>query len=218
MMIGTLAGTVLLAPLTLAANDPTQAPPAAMLRYPDVGARDIVFTFGGDLWLVDKTGGVARPLTSARGPESTPKFSPDGTRVAFVGGYEGNRDIHVIPVGGGEPFRVTHHPSAENLNDWTGDVLLFTTGELGGLTRQARPFRVPAAGGMPEALPVPYGANATIDRSGEWLAYTPHAIDTRTWKRYRGGMATDIWLYNLKSGQSRRVTDHEGIDLSLIHI
>ena len=216
MKPGMLAVSALLAPLAAAgtptANDPTQAPPAAMLRYPDVGPKDIVFTFGGDLWLVDKAGGLARPLTSARGPESTPKFSPDGTRIAFVGGYEGNRDIHVIPVGGGEPSRVTHHPSAENLNDWNGDALLFTTNELGGLTRQARPFRVPATGGLPEALPVPYGANATIDRTGEWLAYTPHSIDTRTWKRYRGGMATDIWLYNLKSGESRRVTDHEGID------
>jgi tricorn protease-like protein len=43
----------------------TQSPPAAMLRYPDLGPTDIVFTFANDLWLVDKNGGVARPLTSA---------------------------------------------------------------------------------------------------------------------------------------------------------
>jgi tricorn protease len=195
-----------------AVTDPTQAPSAAMLRYPDVGPRDIVFTFGGDLWLVDKSGGTARPLTSARGPESTPKFSNDGTRVAFVGGYEGNRDLHVLPVGGGEPQRVTHHPSTEGLCDWNGDALVFTTNALGGLTRQSRLFQVDAEGGMPRALPVPYGANGTVDRTGTWLAYTPHSIDTRTWKRYRGGMATDIWLYNLASGESRRITNHEGID------
>jgi tricorn protease len=195
-----------------ATRDLTQAPPASMLRSPDIGPKDIVFGFAGDLWLVDKRGGTARPLTNARGPESSPKFSPDGTRVAFVGGYEGNRDLYVLPTGGGEPQRVTHHPTSEGLCDWNGDALTFVTGDLGGLTRQARLFQVPAAGGMPTALPVPYGANAAVDRTGEWLAYTPHAIDNRTWKRYRGGMATDVWLLNLKTGESRRVTDWEGID------
>ena len=75
-----------------------------------------------------------------------------------------------------------------------------------------RLFRVPATGGMPEVLPVPYGANGSISADGEWLAYTPHSVDTRTWKRYRGGMATDIWLYNLKNATSRRVTTWEGVD------
>ncbi|MFM7809104.1 MAG: hypothetical protein ACKPEA_14435, partial [Planctomycetota bacterium] len=100
-----------------ATRDLTQAPPAAMLRFPDIGPKDIVFSFAGDLWLVDKHGGTARPLTNARGPESMPKFSPDGTRVAFVGGYESNRDIDVLPAGGGEPQRVTHHPTSEGLCD-----------------------------------------------------------------------------------------------------
>jgi tricorn protease len=205
-----------IAPLLLAsaamAVDPLEAPPASMLRSPDIGAKDIVFSFAGDLWLVEKNGGMARPLTDAPGPESTPRFSPDGTRVAFVAGYESNRDLYTIPVGGGQPGRVTHHPTSEGLCDWNGDTLMFVTGDLGGLSRQARLFQVPATGGLPTALPVPYGANAAVNRTGEWLAYTPHSIDNRTWKRYRGGMATDIWLFNLKTGESRRVTDWEGID------
>jgi len=211
-LLGFASAHALAADAAVVPRDPTQAPAAAMLRYPDIGDKEIVFSFAGDLWLVDKHGGVARPLTNARGPESTPKFSNDCTRVAFVGGYENNRDMYTIPLGGGEPHRVTHHPSSEGLCDWNGENLIFTTNELGGLTRQTRPFLVPAEGGMPVALPVPYGANAVINQSGEWLAYTPHSIDTRTWKRYRGGMATDIWMINLKSGESRRVTDYEGID------
>ena len=184
-----------------------------MLRYPDLGPNDIVFTFANDLWLVDKNGGVARPLTSALGAESLPKFSWDGKTIAFVGGYEGNRDIYTLPVGGGQPYRVTHQPGTENLCEWTIDgSLIFSSNDLSGLARMPRLYRVPAVGGMPEPLPVPYGANGSISADGEWLAYTPHSVDTRTWKRYRGGMATDIWLYNLKNGTSRRVTTWEGVD------
>ncbi len=69
-----------------------------------------------------------------------------------------------------------------------------------------------AEGGLPEKLPVPYGANAAISADGEWLAYTPHSHDGRTWKRYRGGMATDIWLFNLNNHTSKKITDWEGTD------
>jgi tricorn protease len=61
---------------------PSTTPDASMLRYPDIGKTDIVFVFQGNLWLVPKTGGMARPLTSAAGAESMPRFSPDGTEIA----------------------------------------------------------------------------------------------------------------------------------------
>ena len=206
--------TTLAAALAAAISaDPATIPDAAMLRYPDIGRQDIVFVFAGNLWLVPKTGGTARPLTSAAGAETTPRFSPDGTRVAFGGNYDGNRDIYVMPVGGGEPRRVTHHPAAENLCEWTADGgLVFAASGMEGISRAGRLYRVKDSGGLPEALPVPYGANGTVSPDGEWLAYTPHSIDTRTWKRYRGGMQTDIWVYNLRTGEAKRVTDHEGID------
>jgi tricorn protease len=184
-----------------------------MLRYPDIGRQDIVFVFAGNLWLVPKAGGTARPLTSAAGAETMPRFSPDGTKVAFGGNYDGNRDIYVMAAAGGTPQRVTHHPAAESLCEWTSDGgLVFAASGMEGIARAGRLYRVKETGGLPEALPVPYGANGTISADGEWLAYTPHSIDTRTWKRYRGGMQTDVWVYNLRTGESRRVTDHEGID------
>ena len=192
---------------------PSTTPDASMLRYPDIGKSDIVFVFQGNLWLVPKSGGMARPLTSAAGAESMPRFSPDGTEIAFVGNYDGNRDIYVMPTVGGSPFRVTHHPAGETVNEWTTDgSLVFTAAGMEGIARSGRLYKVKQTGGLPEALPVPYGTNGTISPDGEWLAYTPHSIDSRTWKRYRGGMQTDIWVYNLKNGEARRATEHEGID------
>ncbi|CAG0959632.1 tricorn protease [Phycisphaerales bacterium] len=190
------------------------APHAGMLRWPDVSATHIVFSYANDLWIVPRAGGMAAPLASPPGAESYPKFSPDGKSIAFGGNYDGSRDLYTIPVEGGVPTRVTYHPAGEALCDWTPDgaALHFTSNGLSGLGRQTWAFTVPASGGMFERLPVPYSGFGAISPDGTWLAYTPHSTDTRTWKRYRGGMATDIWLFNLKDNTSKRITNWEGTD------
>jgi tricorn protease len=202
---------VLASPLLALAAD--VKPHAGMLRYPDVSRTQIVFGYANDLWVVPREGGVASPLSSPPGQETFPKFSADGSKIAFVGNYDGNRDLYVVPVEGGVPTRVTHHPSAETLCDWTPDgKLLFFTNGLAGLARQVQLFTVSPDGGLPERLPVPYGANGAIDPSGRKLAYTLLTADQRTWKRYRGGMATDVWLFDLVDHSARAITDWEGTD------
>ncbi|MDX2016031.1 MAG: PDZ domain-containing protein [Planctomycetota bacterium] len=188
-------------------------PQGGMLRFPDISATHITFVYANDVWIAPRDGGRAVPLSSPAGAEGFPRFSPDGKSVAFLANYDGNRDIYTIPVDGGAPSRVTYHPGAEQLADWTPDgKLLFFTNSLGGLSRQTQLFTVPAAGGLYAKLPVPYGAFGSISPDGSTLAYTPHSTDNRTWKRYRGGMATDIWLYNLKDNSAQKVTDWEGTD------
>jgi len=122
---------------------PSTTPDASMLRYPDIGPRDIAFVFAGNIWLVPKEGGTARPLTSTPGAKSMPRFSPDGSKIAFVANYDGTRDIYTIPSGGGEPFRVTHHPTSELVNEWTNDgSLVFTAAGMEGIARAARHYKV----------------------------------------------------------------------------
>lgn len=189
------------------------SPHAGMLRYPDVSATHIVFSYANDLWVVAREGGEARPLASPAGQELFPRFSPDGMSVAFVGNYLGDRDVYVSSLSGGSPTRITHHPSTEVLCDWTAqDQLLWQTTGFAFRTRQTQLFVAGPKGGMPTMLPVPYGTNGSISPDGEWLAYTPHSTDTRTWKRYRGGMATDVWLFNLKDFSSKQITEWEGTD------
>ena len=189
------------------------APHGGMMRYPAISATHIAFVYGEDLWTVPREGGSASPLASPIGAERMPRFSPDGATLSFSANYDGNAEIYTLPVAGGVPHRVTHHPSYEVPNTWTpdGDILFFASGRQG-LGRQTHLYKVDPAGGMPEQLPVPYGAVGSISGDGVWLAYTPHTRDARTWKRYRGGMATDIWLVNLQDGSSRKVTDWEGTD------
>jgi tricorn protease len=197
----------------VAVADQEHRPHAGMLRFPDVSATDIVFLYADDLWLASREGGLARPLAGPPGQELLPKFSPDGRTICFVGNYEGNPDLYTIAAGGGIAARITHHPAGEVLCDWTPrGRLLYSTSGFAGLPRQTQLWTVSATGGMPEKLPVPYGANGTISPDGEWLAYTPHSRDFRTWKRYRGGMATDVWLFHLKNHTSKKITDWEGTD------
>ncbi|MBI1852057.1 MAG: PDZ domain-containing protein [Planctomycetes bacterium] len=188
-------------------------PHAGMLRYPDVSATEIVFEYANDLWLVPRDGGVAAPLSSPRGQELLPRFSPDGATIAFVGNYDGNRDLYLIPVAGGVPTRVTHHPDDEVLCDWTPDgQLLFYTNAFAGIRAQSRLFTVSPKGGLPVPLPFPIGANGAISADGRRVAFTPHSADDETWKRYCGGLATDVWLFDLVDHTSKRLTDWEGTD------
>ncbi|NUQ67191.1 MAG: PD40 domain-containing protein [Phycisphaerales bacterium] len=215
-----LAVLVSLALAPLALTPLTHAdiePHPSMLRWPDVSATHICFVYANDLWMVPREGGVAAPIASPQGMESFPRFSPDGKAIAFVGNYEGNTDLYtlaVAPTGAaGQAVRATYHPGGETLCDWTNDgKLLFLTNAYAGLSRQSQLFLTNPTGGMPEKLPVPYAGFGAISPDGTTLAYTLHSTDTRTWKRYRGGMSTDVWLFNLKDKSSKRITDWEGTD------
>ncbi len=184
-----------------------------MLRYPDVSDTSIVFVYANDLWLVPREGGAAQPLASPPGAERNPRFSADGKTVAFSGNYEGDSDIYTISTGGGLPFRVTHHPGGDMFSDWTADGrLIFSTSAFSGQRRAPKMFTVGSGGGLPDQVSIPYGLNGTIHKDGKMLAYTPNARDGRNWKRYVGGTASDVWLFNLEDKSSRRVTDWEGTD------
>ncbi len=185
-----------------------------MMRYPDVSKDKIVFSYANDLWIVDREGGVASPLASPEGGERFPRFSPDGKKIAFSGNYDGGTDLYTISVDGGIAERRTFHPGEELLCDWTpdGHSLLYSTNGFSGLGRVSQLFMISDKQSLPQQLPVPYGTNGAISHDGKWLAYTPHSRDSRTWKRYRGGMASDVWLFNLEDKTSKQITDFEGTD------
>lgn len=194
--------------------DAQQEPSAGMMRYPDVSKTHIVFSYANDLWIVERDGGLASPLASPEGAERFPRFSPDGKEIAFTGNYEGGNDLYVISASGGMAERKTFHPSTESLCDWTpdGKGLLYSTNGFAGLGRQSQLFTITDKEPLPKKVAVPYGTNGAMSADGKWLAYTPHSRDSRTWKRYRGGMASDVWLFNLEDKTAKQITDFEGTD------
>lgn len=187
---------------------------ARMLRYPDVSETHIAFVYAGDIWVVEKEGGVARRLSSPPGEEAFPRFSPDGVTIAFSGNYDGNLDVYTVASGGGEAKRITHHPEGDRLLDWTpdGSRLLFASRMTSGIGRTNQIWTVEAAGGFPTRLAIPYGEFGTLSPDGRTLAYQPASREFRTWKRYRGGLASEIWLFDLESGSARNLTANPAND------
>lgn len=200
----------------LAAAQPkqTRVPDALMLRFPDVSADMIVFVYAGDLWIVPKEGGLARQLSSPQGEEIFPKFSPDGQWIAFSGNYDGNTDVYLMLAVGGSPKRLTHHPGPDLVVEWypDGKNVLYRSQMQSPSYRFNRFFKQPAGGGMPETLPLPYGELASFSPDGKRMAFQFISREFRTWKRYRGGMASDLWLYDFLKNTSEKITDFEGTD------
>src|SRR5436190_16561008 len=128
-----------------------------LLQHPTISQTHVVFSFAGDLWIVDRAGGDARRLTSGIGAETDPFFSPDGTQVAFSGEYDGNRDVYVVPATGGVPKRLTYHPGADIVTGWTPDgrniTFISTRASYYHFAHQM--FTVPPTGGFAAELPLP---------------------------------------------------------------
>ncbi|MCK4835142.1 MAG: PD40 domain-containing protein [Candidatus Aminicenantes bacterium] len=187
---------------------------ARMLRYPDVSYDQICFIYAGDIWVVPKAGGLASRLSSPPGEESFPRFSPDGSKIVFSGNYDGNTDLYVIPAMGGTPERLTFHGMPDRVLDWypDGNMILYASYKESGRSRFNQFFSINAKGGLPQKLPIPYGEFGSISPDGKTLAYIPIARDFRTWKRYRGGMAPDIWLFDLTTYEASNITNHVAND------
>ena len=210
-----------LLPALAAAQPPGET---RLLRYPDIHGDTVAFVYGGDVWLAGAGGGVARRLTSDRGEELFPKFSPDGKWIAFTGQYSGTRQVHVISVDGGSPRQLTFRNDIGELPprggfdnqilDWTpdGKQIVFKSHRVPWSERIGRPYVVPAAGGMEKPLPIKESSAGVLSPDGNRFVFAPVMNEFRGWKRYYGGRASDLWIYDLKKDTAERITDDPGID------
>ncbi|PSK85385.1 S41 family peptidase [Prolixibacter denitrificans] len=187
---------------------------ARMFRFPDVSAKNIVFSYAGDLWVVAKEGGVAHRLSSPKGEELFAKFSPDGSEIAYSASYDDNRDVYVIPTMGGVPKRLTFDSGTDRTVGWTpdGKSVLFASSRESGRQRFNQLYTIAATGGEATKLPLPYGDFASYSPDGTKLALNYKSRVFRTWKRYRGGWAPDIYIFDLKDFSSKNITRDDGSD------
>lgn len=198
--------------------------PSRLLRFPDIHRDQVVFVHAGDLYRASAAGGDAVRLTSHEGQELYPKFSPDGRRIAFSAEYNGTRQVYVMPAAGGEPRQLTWYNDVGPMPprggtdyrvlDWTPDGrhILVRANRVPTGERDGRPYLVPADGGMETPLAIPETGGGTLSPDGTKFVYTPIDRDFRSWKRYRGGRAQDVWIYDLAANASQRLTEHRATD------
>lgn len=213
--------TLLIFPITGGAEE---AGLTRLLRFPHIQGDKIAFVYAGDIWVVDAQGGVARRLTSHKGLELFPKFSPDGKWIAFSGEYSGTRQVYVMSVEGGEPRQLTFYNDVgplpprggydHQILGWSpdGKHILFRANRLPWSERMGRPYMISFEGGNEWPLPIPESGGGNFSPDGSKFVYTPIEREWRTWKRHRGGRAQDVWIYDLKANTSEKITDWRGTD------
>ncbi|MFC2164795.1 S41 family peptidase [Acidobacteriota bacterium] len=198
-----------------------------VLRFPAIHGDQIVFTFAGDLYSVSTSGGTARKLTSHEGFEAFARFSPDGKHIAFTGQYDGNREVYMMPREGGLPKRITYTATLgrDDISDRMGpnNIVMGWTNDNENIVFRSRwrewnafngqLYLTSVNGGIPQQIPLPRGGFCSFSPDGKKLAYNRIFREFRTWKRYRGGMADDVWIYDFTSKQIANITNNPAQDI-----
>jgi len=185
-----------------------------LYRFPTTNGEVVVFAAEGDLWQAPIEGGEAMRLTTDDGQEAFPKFSMDGTWLAFSAQIEGNVDVYAMPIDrAGEPVRLTYHPAADNVVAWTPDNrVVFRSMRSSANWGENRLFTVAPTGDTPTMVPIGLAALADFSSDGQQVAFNRTSWEFATWKRYKGGTAQDVWAANLTDGTFAQLTDYPGTD------
>ncbi len=201
---------------------------AAIPRFPQPTATGVVFVADGNIWEVPRAGGQAVRLTSAPGQDMFPRVSPDGKWIAYTEAGNAGTDVWVIPAAGGPARRLTYHPTVEAgtggrhapdnmVVTWTPDssavVYLSKANQWNSWIDEA--YAVPVTGGASVKLPIDDAVGLlTYGPDGHSIAYNRILRNFRTWKRYNGGLAQQVFTYDLGSRQLTQVTHWSGTNTS----
>ena len=190
-----------------------------LLRFPDIHGNQVVFTYGGDLWTASAAGGTATRLTAHPGLELFAKFSPDGKWIAFTGQYDGDEQVYVMPATGGEPRQLTFYPARgpmaprwgydNQVYGWTNDGkrIIFRSLRDGWFNAFSRLYTVSMDGGPAEPLPMPYSGAGSFSPAGNRIVYSPEARDFRTEKRYGGGQANQLYIFDMETHDAKKISE-----------
>jgi tricorn protease len=190
-----------------------------LLRFPDIHGDRVAFTYGGDIWTAPVSGGTAVRLTAHPGVEVFAKFSPDGKWIAFTGQYDGDEQVYVMPATGGVPKQLTYYPAKgpltprwgwdNQVHGWSrdGKRIIFRSQRDSWALPIARLYTVSVDGGPAEPLPLPTAGSGDFSPDGSRIVYSPQSRDFRSEKRYGGGEANRLYIFELQTSDAKQISE-----------
>jgi tricorn protease len=221
-LITAIAVTLAPAITTMAAAYQTED--TRLLRFPDIHKEYVTFVYAGDIYISNTNSGQSTRLTDHIGFETFPKFSPDGTKIAFSAEYNGSRQVYVVNRDGSNLTQLTYYNDVGvmpprggfdyRVLDWTpdGKHIVFRANRTPYGKRVGRPYMVPVSGGLEQPFAIPETGGGMLSPNGKKYVYTPIDREFRTWKRSRGGRAQDVWVYDLEKNKSKQLTTNRATD------
>ncbi|MEG9247770.1 S41 family peptidase [Arthrobacter sp. Soc17.1.1.1] len=180
------------------------------LRFPHLHGDRIAFVAENDVWVAPLGGGRAWRISALQLAARSPRFSPDGSTLAWTVIQGGAPEVVAADVEGGNFRRLTYwgHQSTRVKGFTAAGEVLATSAFRHEDARLAWAYRVPLDGSSQAVLP--YGPVDTIAEGPAVGGTRPLVIgsvltrEPAWWKRYRGGTAGKFWLDADGSGDFRR--------------
>lgn len=189
---------------------------------PDGG--QIAFTYKGDIYTVDTGGGKARQITSSRGYDTHPVWSPDGKSIAFASDRDGSMDVFIVGRDGGVPRRLTSHSGNEvPVAFRDNDHVLFGAAVMPDAEDMTFPsaqfpqvYEVSTEGGRPVMFSSVPMEDINVSPDGRSFLYHDRKGYEDAWRKHHTSSITrDIWLCTAAVGRERRfrkITTFDGED------
>jgi Tol biopolymer transport system component/C-terminal processing protease CtpA/Prc len=195
------------------------------IRYPSISpdGKQIVFSYKGDLYKVSSAGGNALPLTLHTAHDYMPVWSHDGKWIAFASDRFGNFDVYVIPSEGGDAKRLTYNSSTDLPYDFSPDDKKVIFGAIRNDPASSvrfptnstfrKLYSVPSSGGRSILISAAGMDLAHYNKGGDKIIFQDSKGLEDPWRKHHTSSVTkDIWIYDLKTNNYKKVSSFEGED------
>ncbi len=183
---------------------------------------DIAFTYQGDIFTVPSTGGEARRLTTSTAYDTSPIWSPDGSKILFASDRHGNMDLFIMDADGGEPTRLTFNSASETPEAFSPDgsrvyysaaIQAPTKSVLFPSSRLTQLYSIPAAGGNPRMeLGTPVQSISFLPDGKSFVYQDVKGFENVWRKHHTSSVSKDLWRYDASTGKHTNLTDRPGED------